>query len=213
MHMLHKIFAFVFLLSFAGITAVAQNTDATSPYVFPEFVKSTVLQKNGGSVNALLNYNTITQEMMFEQNGSRIVMDQGNTDTIYLGKRKFIPAKGVYLEKLTNTPAALYVQLKNKAVLAQKGEKVNGVLSDVYKKNETEKADHYAMKLPDSYRLLNDNKYWLQRGSDLIALTNLKKIPGLFPKKEAEVARFIEENKTSLTIMEDMVKLVEFAGK
>jgi hypothetical protein len=211
--MLRKIIILsAFFLSVASIHVFAQGADAASPYVFPEFVQSTVLQKNGGRVNALLNYNTITQEMMFEQNGSRIVMDQGSTDTIYLQNRKFIPAKGVYLEKVTNTRAALYVQNKNKAVLAQKGEKVNGVLSDVYKKNETEKADPYALKLPDSYRLLNDNKYWLQQGSDLIALTNLKKIPSLFPKKEAEVAKFIEENKISLTSQEDMVRLVEFGN-
>ena len=210
--LLKRIFPFAFLLSVAGSAALAQNADVTTPYVFPEFVQSTVLQKNGGRVSALLNYNTITQEMMFEQNGSRIVMDQGAADTIYLGNRKFIPAKGVYLEKLTNTPAALYAQHKNKAVLAQKGEKVNGVLSDVYKKNETEKADPYALKLPDSYRLLNDNKYWLQRGPDMVALTNLKKIPSLFPKKEAEVAKFIEENKITLTSQEDMVRLVEFGN-
>ena len=210
--LLKRIFLFAWLLSVAGSAVLAQSADMATPYVFPEFVQSTVLQKNGGRVSALLNYNTITQEMMFEQNGSRIVMDQGSTDTIYLQNRKFIPAKGVYLEKVTNTTAALYVQNKNKAVLAQKGEKVNGVLSDVYKKNETEKADHYALKLPDSYRLLNDNKYWLQQGSDLIALTNLKKIPSLFPKKEAEVAKFIEENKISLTSQEDMVRLVEFGN-
>jgi hypothetical protein len=196
-------------------TLFAQTSGSTpaSPYVFNEFVKSTVLQKNGGTVSASLNYNTITQEMMFEQNGSNIVMDKGNTDTIYLQNRRFIPAKDVYMEKLTNTPAALYVQYKNKAVPEQKGEKANTVLSEVYKKKEVGKVDPYALKLAGGFRLLNDDRYWLQSGKELIALTSIKKIPALFPKKEAGIAIFISNNNISLTSKEDMIRLIVFCNQ
>ena len=203
------------LLTVLPAALYAQTAESTpaSPYVFNEFVKSTVLQRNGAKVSASLNYNTITEEMMFEQNGSRIVMDKGETDTIYLQNRRFIPAKDVYMEKLTNTPAALYVQHKNKAVAAAKGEKANEVLSDIYKKKSVEKVDPYALTLPGSFRLLNDSKYWLQRGKDFISLSNLKKIPSLFPGKEAEITKFIAENKISPASEEDMIKLVKFCNQ
>jgi len=209
-----KIFPVLFFL-FAPVVLVAQTAESTpaSPYVFNSFVKSTVLQKNGGKVSALLNYNTITQEMMFDQSGSRIVMDQGETDTIYLQNRRFIPVKGIYLEKLTNTPAALYVQNKNKAVAVAKGDKANEVLSDIYKKKTVEKVDPYALTLPESFRLLNDSKYWLHRGKEFLPMVSLKKIPSLFPGKESDVAKFIEEHKISLTSREDMIKLTEFGNQ
>ena len=104
------------LASCVSLFAQAKKTNP-SPYVFPEFVKGTVLQKGGGVVEAVLNYNTITQEMMFAQNGSNMVMDQAdNIDTIYIENRKFIPARSVYLEKLTDTSVPLYIQYKSKAL-------------------------------------------------------------------------------------------------
>ena len=73
---------------------LAQGNNASS-YVFPAFVSGTVLQKNGGATDGILNYNTLTQEMLFLQNGIKTVLDAGNIDTVYIQNKKFIPAGSV----------------------------------------------------------------------------------------------------------------------
>ena len=43
-------------------------------YVFPEFRKGTVLMKSGTKNEAMLNYNALTDEMIFDQNGKKLAM-------------------------------------------------------------------------------------------------------------------------------------------
>lgn len=203
-----------FLLLISPVLFAQSPVVSLQPYIFPEFVKSIVLQKGGASVVASLNYNTITQEMLFEKDGAKLVLDpEGNIDTIFIQNRKFIIAKQFYFEKLTNTAVALYVQYQSKAVLANKSGDANKVLSQAYKKGSVPKIDPYSLKLPDNYTLQTNNKYWLQKGSEFIQASNIKKITDLFPGKETQINNYIKENNISLTDENDLIKLISFSNK
>ncbi|GAA4336508.1 hypothetical protein GCM10023149_45370 [Mucilaginibacter gynuensis] len=202
---------------FISVTALAQDTQSgkLSPYVFPEFVTGTVLQKGGASLEASLNYNTITEEMMFEKDGQKLVLDQGNIiDTIYLNKRKFIPARQVFFEKITNTLTALFVQHRGKAIKSNfKSNNENQAASMNAKKAEAPTVDKYALLLPDGYVMQTDDKYWLQKGMEFIPLTSLKKIIDQFAGKEAQIENFVKDNNISLNKAGDLIKLIEFCNK
>jgi len=217
-----SIFTCVMLLaSCAGLFAQAKKTNP-SPYVFPEFVKGTVLQKSGGVVEAVLNYNTITQEMMFAQNGSNLVMDQAdNIDTIYIENRKFIPARSVYFEKLTETSVPLYIQYKSKALKngtsydmgGGSNAAIGGFVGTRKDNSGPNKIMSYDMNLPDGYQIKTENEYWVQKGGAFYPTTNMKKIVKLFPGKETAIDAYIKENNISMTKQEDVVKLIMFANK
>jgi hypothetical protein len=197
----------------------AQSTDNKSPYVFPEFVKGSVSQKGGGVAEAVLNYNVITQEMMFDQNGSRLVLDQAdNIDTLYIANRKFIPARSVYFEKLTNTSIPLFVQFKGKAVpvgSSKPGGESNtvGGMNGTKKSDDAQKLTSYNLQLPDNYVLKASNEYWVQKEGAFYPANNLKKLVKLFSGKEAAIEAYIKENNLRIDNQADMIKLVVFANK
>lgn len=199
--------------------AFAQS--ASSPFVFPQFVKGTVLQKGGGVVEAQLDYNTITQEMMFDKDGSKLVLDQtDNIDTAYLDGRKFIPAKTGFYEKLTNTPVALYVQYKSTAVnsnasIGAGGGSNNAVggFVGVKQVKGSSKIDNYALQLPAGYSVKAQNTYFFQKGGQFYAATDAKKVAKVFPDKEVQLSAFVKDNNINFGKSEDMVKLTEFLNK
>ncbi len=74
-------------------------------YLFPDFAEGKVKQKSGEINKAQLNYNLLTEEMVFEQSGQQMALDKiENIDTVYILDRKFIPAGQVFYEMATNTP-------------------------------------------------------------------------------------------------------------
>ncbi len=212
MHKKH--FSLAALSLFMTGAVMAQKPGNPSPFVFRDYIMGTVLQKNGGTVNAVLNYNTFTQEMMFENDGQRLVLDDpGNIDTVYMQGRKFIPSKGYYLEKVTNTPVALFVQHINKGVYESgKRAEANSVLSDNYQKREVKTIDPYALRLPDNFRLQSESKFWIQKGTKFVQLTSLKKLVDQFPGKSDKIEAFVKSENIRFTEQDDLVKLVNFCN-
>jgi hypothetical protein len=219
-----KVFKLSALLLIAYAPAFAQDTKKvnTSPYLFPEFTKGVVLQKGGATVEALLDYNTITQEMMFDQNGSKLVLDQAdNIDTIFIANRKFIPARSVYFEKITETTVPLYVQYKGKAAKNSSGnimtggsnQIVSGFSGTKYKGSQGKTNPMYEMQLPDGFQLKTEYYFWLQKGGDFYPASNLKSFVQFFPGKEAAIEAFAKENNISMNKKEDVVKLINFSNK
>ncbi|TWR29922.1 hypothetical protein FPZ43_08710 [Mucilaginibacter pallidiroseus] len=206
------------ILSASAYVSFAQ-TASRSPYIFPEFVTGRVLQKGGASVQASLNYNLTTQEMMFMNNGQRLVLDQApNIDTIYVNNRKFVPVKENYFEKLTDGPVPLYVQRKGAIVSAASAamKNVGGVIggNEGRKKASQQKLRaYYEIKLPDDYALASENIYWLKKDKDFAPANDLKKIIKLFPEKENDINVFVKENKINFSNEADLIALVNYCNK
>jgi hypothetical protein len=208
------------ILAASNICAQSIAQQSASPFIFPEFASGTVFQKNGATLAATLDYNTITQEMMFDQNGSKLVLDQvENIDSIVIQNCVFVPAKGVFFEKLTKTPVALYAQYKSKAVKKGSLDELGGGASPALagaigvRNRESEKPGNYNMQLPQNFKLETQIIYWLKKDNDFIQVNNLKVISKRFPGKESQIDAFIKENSISLGKIQNMIKLIEFSNK
>ena len=199
--------------------ALAQTMPANSPYLFPTFVKASVLQKGGGTTDADMNYNTLTQEMMFMQNGEKMVMDLPETvDTIFIQGKKFIPAGKVYYDKLTDTKVALYEQHFNKLQLHGKNADLddqvnNTITSSQGIRNTKTTTGNYSAVLAEGYTLNPQNTFWLQKGKSFYSADGVKKIVKVFPDKEQAINDFIKTNKVDITQADDLAKLVVFLNK
>lgn len=205
-------------LFIAGISAMAQR----SPYVFPEFVKASVLQKGGGVTEATMNYNMLTQEMMFMQGNDKTVLDMANVDTVYLQDKKFIPAGGaIYYQKLTDTKIPLYVQNFNKKVSAagkaefDKSANANSGMtaSQGFKKASNETLTDYDLQLSDTFVLQSESVFWLQKGKSFVKANDKKSILKVFPDKEQAFDAFVKDNSPDLKKPADMAKLISFLNK
>ena len=87
-------------------------------YVFPSFMEGTVRQKSGEVNKTLLNYNSLTEEMIFDQSGQKLALDRTeNVDTVYILSRKFIPVGKSFYEMAVNAPPlALFIQHKSEVI-------------------------------------------------------------------------------------------------
>ncbi len=72
-------------------------------YVFNEFSPGTVKVKSGETYNQVLNYNILTNEMIFDNDGKYLaIANPENVDTVYISERKFIPLNNKFYEVLVN---------------------------------------------------------------------------------------------------------------
>ena len=57
------------------------NTDGSSPqFLYPDFTNGKVRMKNGKSQNLILNYNTVSEKMVFMRDRENIRYDQSGND-------------------------------------------------------------------------------------------------------------------------------------
>jgi hypothetical protein len=97
---------------FCGLFAQQdQNVKQLTQYLFPDFKEGRVLQKSGTVTKTMLNYNTLTQEMIFIQGDQYLALDKiGDIDTVFLNNKKFVPGDNMFYEVGTNMPIALLIQ-------------------------------------------------------------------------------------------------------
>src|SRR5690242_9691252 len=83
---------FSVLLSVLATAQSSSTNEAPNLFLFDKFVDGHVLLKSGGTQNAILNYNTENQAVVFQDNGKTMILsDLLSVDTIYMEDRKFVP--------------------------------------------------------------------------------------------------------------------------
>ena len=86
-------------------------------YIFPEFTQGVVLLKSGVKNETSLNYNSLTEEMIFDKKGRKLAMaetDLALIDTVFIEDRKFIVLNGGFVELLYHSTCHLYAEHKGK---------------------------------------------------------------------------------------------------
>ncbi|WP_423147200.1 hypothetical protein [Rubrolithibacter danxiaensis] len=214
-----------FLLAIVTVLPVFSQENlkgiSISHYVFPEFKQGTVLKKSGETQKALLNYNTLTQEMIFDHNGTKLALAQINTiDTVYIDGRKFTPVDSIFYEVAdtkTNTP--LFIQ--HKSTVTGPGASV-GYGSSTQSSSATSLSSYsgsgigktiYNLKLPDEYKVKSQKQFFLKKDNRFIKINNLKSVQRLFKDKAEEIKTFAVTNHTNFNDVEDLIALINYISK
>lgn len=199
----------------------AQNVD-TQPrtithYVFKDFLPGIVKKKTGQEVHILLNYNTLTEEMIFIKDTQHFAMTElEQIDSVLLGGKTFVPGSNMFYEKLTNTPSALYV--RNKTNVLQEGKDIgygakseSGAIASVSALVGSMAV--YKLDLPQGFKLADHTTYWVKKDSRFIQLSGVKKAQAAFPLKADAIKAFVESNNLHFNNQDDMVKLISFCNQ
>src|ERR1700712_323238 len=102
----------IFFLMFTSVHGYAQQAVALSHYVFPAFSSGKVLQKNGQFSDAVLNYNVLSGEIIFESGPGKYLAlaNPELADTVFILDRKFIPVGSKFYELLTASAYPLFLE-------------------------------------------------------------------------------------------------------
>lgn len=192
-----------------------RNVKQLTQYLFPGFTEGSVLQHSGTVTKTMLNYNTLTQEMIFKQGDQNLALaDPGSVDTVYLNNRKFIYANNAFYDVAVNAAIGLYIQYSSDIISSGAetgfGKTQTSAASGITDLKSSGKA--YALTLTDEYTVKNKTNYFLKKEGKFIAVNNIKDVKGVFAGKEAAIDDYAKKNKVSFKNADDVIKLVEYCN-
>ncbi|MEK7719275.1 MAG: hypothetical protein AAB347_06655 [Bacteroidota bacterium] len=200
------------LLAFSG--RCQKNKVELSHYVFPEFVKGTVLMKSGVKNPTMLNYNALTEEMIFDTNGKKLSISKlEEIDTVYIQDRKFFPLKDKFVELIYRNKFELYAAHKCSVIDPGKPAAYGGTsqTSSVTSYSSIIAGGQaYQMKLPDGYTTKPYTDYWLKRDGKLNSFLSLRQLSRLFDDKSDLFKKYVKEHKTVYDKEENLVELIKY---
>jgi hypothetical protein len=172
--------------------------------------------KTGARNTAMLNYNSLTEEMIFEQKGRKLAVSAKELeliDTIFINDRKFVPLNSKFVELVHHQKWDLYVEFKCKAEPPGKPSGYGGtsktsaissyssILSEGYA---------YELKLPDGYTLDPYVHYWLNKSGDINKFTNMRELKKMFEEKEDLFKTYQKEHRVKYEDQESIIQFIKY---
>lgn len=204
---------FLLIMSFLIMKSYGQERGHyVTHYLFPEFTKGVVLMKNRAKEETLLNYNALTEEMIFEKNGVKLAIAQPEAvDTVYIANRKFCLVNGKFFEIVLHSKCDLFVEYKCKIKDPGKPSGYGGssqtaatnTYSSFFTGNQV-----YEMKLPESFETSSSTFYWLKKDGKLTKFVSLRQLPKIFPEKSEMVKKYIKSDEVSFDDPQSVARLI-----
>lgn len=188
----------------------------TSHYIYPEFTKAMILLKNGQKKYSMLNYNSLTEELVIDRRGQKLAIARDgllDIDTIYIADRKFIMLNGKTVELLYHAKSELFVEYKCKIKEQGKasgygGETKTGAIQA--STSITAGSDSYQLKLPDGYELKSYTYYWLKKNGELNRFLSMRELKKLYKDKKDAFNAYVKEHGTKYDNQESIIQLIEY---
>ena len=209
----------LFLLLLITVSLHAQEEIRISHYLFPDFQPGVVLMKNGTRNNAKLNYNTASEEMVFDENGvlldiSDVLLPQ--IDTVFISNEKFIRVNNKFVKIIFDEPEiSLFVEHKCRLIPPGKPAAYGGT-------SQTSSAASYSsimadgkvynLKLPDDYKFKPYNVFWINRNGKLISFSSIGQLKKIYRDKKKVIGDYLKKNDVKLTdekSVEDVIIFME----
>jgi hypothetical protein len=202
------ILSLVYLLTSAPIFA---QTDTTH-YVLPSFVTGSVKMKDGRTEIAKMDYNKLTQEMIFEKNGVMLALDSLEAiDTVTLESRVFVPHDKIFYEVLVKGPVSLFIDHKCNLLSAGNPSGYGGTSETGASRNLsslTNSGRAYHLRLPSDYHVTDASMFWIRSKNEFYKANTASQIIKVFPEKSKEIKQFIKDKKLNLKETIDLVTLI-----
>jgi hypothetical protein len=205
----------LFLVSYFTDKQVQAQSDTAlfeSHYVLPDFAAGSVKMKDGRTEVALMNYNKLTEEMIFDKDGVKLALDSLETiDTVYIESRIFVPHEKIFYELLVKGPISLFMQHKCDLLLAGSpsgygGTTETGAATSISYLSRS--GGIYKLKLPGGYHVTDATHFWIRRKDTFYKANSGSQIMKIFPEKSKEIKQFIKQNNLNLKNINDQITLV-----
>jgi len=207
---------FLFLLAFTAVNVSfgqAKVIELTH-YLFPEFTKGVVLMKNGIKNEASLNYNSLTEEMIFETNGTKLAVSQlDKIDTIFIKDQKFVPINNKFLEIVYQSKYTLFAEhrcsIKDPGKPSAYGGTSQTAATSTYS-SYFSGGQVYELKLPEGYQTKPFVDYWLRKDGQINKFLSLRQLSRFFNDKEDLFKVFVKKQDVKYDNCTSLIELIKF---
>ena len=197
----------------------AQTTpDGSMPqFLFPDFTMGKVRLKNGNFQSILLNYNTVSEKMVYKKDDKLYdVVNSEIIDTVFIKESKFVPAGQVFYEVLLVAMISLYIQHKGNLLPPPAVAGYGGTSQVSNTKNLTSvdlSMGYYNLKLPRDYTVKPDQVFWINKDNSMISYATERQFLKIFPDKGAELKEFIKKQKIKFDKLPDQIQLIKHCNE
>jgi len=199
------------------LTAQTNSNGNFLQYLFPGFTKGLVRMKTGESYNAVLNYNTVTENIVWEKDSKLLdLTNMESVDTIFLQNRKFVPFNEVFYEVLVNAPISLFIQHKSDLVQAGSpaGYGTTSQTSSIKNLSSVSlKSGTYNLEIPSDYDIKPSPVFWIRKNNTMLSFLNKRQFLKIFPGKNDEIEKFIKQNHLNIENRDDLINLVNYCNQ
>ena len=208
----------VILISFCFILTTfmvsAKDAPENSLYVFDTFQKGTVYLSDGDSAVKRMNYNGGTEEVIFEQQGKLMALDNLNiVQRIKIGENVFEPIDGKFYQKIGSCSSGLYVSYKFKVIPpgspsaygSESSTSASTSWSSLAGKNNI-----YELTIPSEYKIIRSKDFYLYKDNKLWQVNKFSQVSKLYPEKETSLKKYIKANKLGWNEIKDVQQIIDF---
>jgi hypothetical protein len=215
-----KRFFYLLTFSLSFTTSYSQvKVIELSHYLFPEFTQGIVLMKTGIKNEALLNYNSLTEEMIFKDKGKILAI--GNTelelvDTIFIKDRKFFMLNNKFVELISHSKCDLYAEHKCNVLLPGKPAAYGGTSqtsATTSYSSINSGGVFYKLKLPEDYEIKPYTYYWLKKNGELNKFINMRQLMSLYDDKKDLFKAYVKKYDVKYDNQESIVQLIKYLEK
>jgi hypothetical protein len=186
-------------------------------YLFPEFRDGNVTLKKGKPIKCKLNYNFMTDEMLFiDEKGSKMALaNPEDILSIYIGNRMFIPVSKAYYEVIEKAAISLvYKWTTNITEIGKDG--VLGIVTDapsVYQMNQMS-FDNRTWKLDVDKKAVVTVVVvpYLLIKSKCVRIQGWSDFAKAFPGKKSEIKLYLDQNPVDYKKEADLRRLTKFCN-
>jgi len=207
----------ILILTICNVYAFSQQRGVElSHYLFPEFVQGTVLMRSGQQYNAMLNYNALSEEMIFDNKGRKLAIgkeEMEKVDTVYILNRKFFVMDDRFVELVYRAGCELYAEHRCDVKYPGKPSAYGGT-------SETSSISTYSgiysggllyeLKLPDGFKIRPYMIYWLKRNGENKKFISLKQLTRLFGDRKDQVREYMGSHKVTYDDQESLIALIRY---
>lgn len=201
-----------------SISSHAQtNYVEKSHYLFPEFSQGVILMKDGKRSEALLNYNSLTEEMVLDNKGQKRAFRTNEitlVDTVIIQDKKFVILDGKFLELVYHSKWDLFAEHKCKLEEQGKPAPYGGTshtgastsVSSIYSQGGVV----YGLTLPNEYKTDPYIIYWLKKNGELSKFINMRELKNLYEDKKDLYKNYLKNNRVKYQDQESIIHLIEY---
>ncbi|EKD30899.1 MAG: hypothetical protein ACD_77C00458G0002 [uncultured bacterium] len=187
-----------------------------SHYLFPQFTEGTILMKDGKINSLSLNFNSLTEEMVFKASSKVLAIVKGEielVDTVYIKERKFVVLNNKFAELLYSRGIELYAEHKCSVIAPGKPgpygttshTSSTATLSSLYTGGTV-----YSLSLPEGYSTRPYTYYWIKKNGELTKFINIKQLQKFYADKKESYKAYTKENAVKFENQESIAKMVRY---
>jgi hypothetical protein len=189
----------------------------TNGFIFPEYQKGKVYFKNKQVVEALLNYEMISKQMLFKQNDQILSLGlPETTDSVVISGRVFVFYENVeFFEKIPVGKGSLYIQTNSTMVIDGREAGFGGYSQvsntksiSTLSSSTGDVLTHLSAK--EQYKAKIDLAFWIKHGKNFVRISTKSQTLKAFSKHKKSVQSYLDTHKVNFGLLNDVTELLTY---